>query len=268
MKGGEMERDFETLIIDVDDDVCTITMNRPEVLNALSPKMLDELTAALGSVAKDETIKAVIITGAGEAFSSGGDVKSDVSHVSEMTPFEFRSYIHTGITKEIVEMEKPVIVAVNGIAVGGAFDFALACDIRLASEKARFSEIFVRMGILPELGGLYFLPRLVGLGRAKLLAFTGDIIDAQEAERIGLVDEVFPHEDLLPAAKQLAQRLAKGPTKAIAMIKVAMNKSLSLDLNTSLDYSANLNYFLIQTEDHREAFTAFLEKRKPFFKGK
>ena len=263
-----MEGTYETIIVTEDEGVYTIALNRPEVLNALSPKLLDEFISALHRAATDEAVKTVIITGAGDAFSSGGDVKQDVSLVSTMAPFEFRSYVHSGIIKQIVEMEKPIIAAVNGIATGGALDIALACDIRFASEKARFSEIFVRVGIIPDLGGIYFLPRLVGLGKAKLLAFTGDIIDAQEAERMGLVDKVFPADELMPAATQLGKRLANGPTRAIAMIKVAMHKALNMDLFTAMDYTTNLNYMLVHTEDHKEAFTAFLEKRKPVFKGK
>ena len=148
-----MERTYETIIVTEDEGVCTIALNRPEVLNALSPKLLDEFIAALHRAATDEAVKAVIITGAGEAFSSGGDVKLDVSLVSTMAPFEFRSYVHTGIVKQIVEMEKPIIAAVNGIATGGALDIALACDIRFASEKARFSEISEEVcGFLDSVG--------------------------------------------------------------------------------------------------------------------
>jgi len=259
---------YEELLLEKEDGIATITLNRPEVLNALSPEMEDEIVTVLGEVANDETVKVVIITGAGRAFSSGGDVKRDVSVLSTLSPFELRSRIHTQIPKRLVEIEKPVIAAVNGIAVGGGLDIALACDIRFASEKARFSEIFVKVGIIPDLGGVYLLPRVVGLSRAKLLALTGDIIDAQEAERIGLVDKVFPADDLMPAVKQLAEQLANGPTKTIAMTKVAMNKSMNMDLDSSLDYTTNLQYLVVQTEDHREAFTAFLEKREPVFKGK
>jgi 2-(1,2-epoxy-1,2-dihydrophenyl)acetyl-CoA isomerase len=263
-----MRETFENIICREQDGILTITLNRPEVLNALCLKMFDELSMVFHEAARDETIKVIIITGAGRAFCAGGDVKNDVSKLSTMGPFELRNYIHTNVIKKIVEMEKPVIAAINGIATGGGFDIALACDIRFASEKARFSEIFVKMGIIPDLGGVYFLPRLIGLSKAKLLAFTGDIIDSREAERIGLVDKVFPENQLMAAVEQLARQLAKGPSKTIAMIKVAMNRSLSMDLNSSLDYTTNLQCLLVQTEDHKEAFKAFLEKRKPIFKGR
>jgi len=263
MKGA-----FETIIFTRENGITTIKLNRPEALNALSPKMFEELNTVFDEVANDESIRVVIITGAGRAFCAGGDVKSDVSTLHTMGPFEFRKYIHTYVFKKVVEMEKPVIAALNGIAVGGGLDLALVCDIRFASEKARFGEVFVKMGIVPDLGGAYFLPRIVGLGKAKLLAFTGDIIDAWEAERIGLVDKVFPDDKLESAVKQLAEKLANGPPKAIAMIKTAMNRSLSTDLVSSLEYTTNAQQLLVHTEDHKEAFTAFLEKREPVFKGK
>lgn len=263
-----MRENFESIILKKEDNIWTITLNRPEVLNALSPNLFDEVTLVLDEAKNNETVRVIIITGAGRAFCAGGDVKNDVSKLSTMGPFELRNYIHAYVIKKIVELEKPVIAAINGIATGGGLDLALACDIRFASEKARFSEIFVKMGIIPDLGGVYFLPRLIGLSKAKLLAFTGDIIDSREAERIGLVDKVFPDDQLMPAVEQLARQLASGPSKTIAMIKVAMNRSLSMDLNSSLDFTTNLQCLLVQTEDHKEAFTAFLEKRKPIFKGR
>lgn len=261
------KQSFKTVILTSEGGVSTVTLNRPEVKNAMSPELLHELGMVLDNLATDPATRAVIITGAGDAFSGGGDVKSDVSVISSMAPFEFRGYLHTGLTKTIYTMEKPVIAAINGIAVGGAFDLALACDIRLASEKARLGEVFIKMGLIPDIGGIYFLPRLVGLGRASLLALTGDIIDAREAEKIGLVDKVYAADELMLAANNLAQRLASGPSKAIAMAKVAMHRSLSLDLDSSLDYTTNLQYLLSQTDDHKEALSAFLAKRPPSFRG-
>jgi enoyl-CoA hydratase/carnithine racemase len=263
-----MKANDENILVTKKDGVGTIRLNRPETLNALSPKMLDDLVLIFDEMAGDRTVKTIILTGTGKAFSSGGDVKQGVSKLTSMAPFEFRSFVHTNVVKKMVEIEKPVIAAVNGIATGGGLDIALACDIRFASEKARFSAIFVKMGLISDLGGIYHLPRLIGLGRAKLLAFTGDIIDAQESYRIGLTDKVFPEDELIPAAEKLAGKLANGPTNAIAMIKVAMNKSMGMDFKSSLDYTTNLQYMLVNTEDHKEAFEAFLEKRKPVFKGK
>jgi len=263
-----MSTGFQTIIFSREGGVATITLNRPEVLNAMSPQLLDELDEAVAHAAEDDEVKAVIVTGAGRGFCSGGDVKGDVAAISEMGSFEFRRYAHNRITRKIWEMEKPVIAAVNGVAAGGGAELALMCDIRFASENARFSWLFVKRGLIPDLGGAYALPRLVGASKAKLLMFTGDIINAQEAYRIGLVDNLLPHDQLMPMVNQYAARLAQGPAKAIAMTKVAINKSLTMDLPLSLDYTTNLQYLLAQTEDHKEGFKSFLEKRPPVYKGR
>jgi 2-(1,2-epoxy-1,2-dihydrophenyl)acetyl-CoA isomerase len=188
-----------------------------------------------------------------------------------MTPLEYREYINGEIfelIRGIVWMDKPVIAALKGFAIGGGFDLAMACDIRIAAKGTKMGNAFIRMAILPELGGLYFLPRLVGLGRAKLLAFTGDFITAEEAERIGLVEKVVPEEELDKSARELAEKLARGPTRAIAMTKLAINKSLSMDLESSSEYCWLLNPPLFQTRDHHEAIAAFREKRAPVFQGR
>ena len=263
-----MNRDFETIIWSAANGVTTITLNRPEVLNAMSPKLFDELEAAIDDAYVNDDTKVVILTGAGRAFSSGGDMKLDVSDNHRKPPFEFRSFIHTRLIRKMVELEKPIIAAVNGLAVGAGADLALACDIRFASENARFGWMYIASGVIPDLGGVYFLPRLAGIGKAKMLTFTGDMIDAVEAEKIGIVDKLVPADRLMPETLEFATRLAKGPSKGIAMTKVAINKALSMDLLSSLDYTTNLQYLLMQTEDHKEGFKSFLEKRKPVFKGK
>lgn len=261
---------FETILLFKEASIATITLNRPAALNAISPQLMAELYQAVDDVAKDESIRAVVITGAGRAFCAGGDVSLDVVEVGKMTPFEYRNYIERLVKaiKSIVEIEKPVIAAVNGVAVGGGFDLAMACDIRIASENARFGEAYVRMGLVPELGGIYFLPRLVGLGWAKLLTFTGDLIDARQAEQIGLVEKVVPAVDFEASVKSLAEKLASGPTRTIGMAKIAINKSFHMDLETSLDYAQGLAFMLLQTEDYKEGYKAFLEKRAPVYKGR
>lgn len=263
-------KEFKTVILSCQGNVATITLNRPEVLNAMSPALMKDLTKAVSAVGKDSGVRAVIINGAGRAFCAGGDV-NDIAGLCKMTPLEYREYINGEIfelIRGIVWMDKPVIAALKGFAIGGGFDLAMACDIRIAAKGTKMGNAFIRMAILPELGGLYFLPRLVGLGRAKLLAFTGDFITAEEAERIGLVEKVVPEEELDKSARELAEKLARGPTRAIAMTKLAINKSLSMDLESSSEYCWLLNPPLFQTRDHHEAIAAFREKRAPVFQGR
>ena len=264
------KKQFETVLVSREEGVTTITLNRPKVFNAMSPQLGIDLDEAVEIVSKDEETKVVIVTGAGKAFCAGGDVEEDVSKVGQQTPFEYRKYVTEmlGGLRRIYWIEKPVIAAINGAAIGGGCDLAMACDIRIASDKARFGAGYITMGLVSELGGNYSLPRLIGLGKAKLLAFTGDIIDAKRAEEIGLVDQVVESSEFDVRVKELAEKLAKGPTVAMVMYKLAMNKSLSMDLDTSCEYSQNLCYFTLSTEDYREGFQAFLEKRPPIFKGK
>lgn len=263
------KREFKTALLSQEAKVATVTLNRPEVLNSMSPALMKDLTKAADIVAKDEDIRAVIINGAGRAFCAGGDVQ-DIARMSKMSPLDYREYINEffELIRRIVWMEKPVIAAIKGFAIGGGFDLAMACDIRVAAKGTKMGSAFIKMGLIPELGGIYFLPHLVGVGMAKLLAFTGDFITAEEAERIGLVEKVVPEEELDKSARDLAEKLARGPTKAIAMTKIAINRSLNMDLESSTDYCWRLNPLLLQTEDYHEAFTAFLEKRAPIFKGK
>ena len=244
-------------------------MNRPEVRNAWDPEMVHNLADTLLEVRQDEEVRAVVITGAGKAFSAGGDIKVQKQFLDQPLDARLeRATIVQWISRHITSMEKPVIAAVNGPAVGAACDMALACDIRIASENASFGEVFIRRGLMPDMGGMFFLPRLVGVAKAKELIFTGDIIDAREAERKGLVNKVVPADKLEIATMELARRLASGPTKAIGLAKKVINKSLSTDLETSLDYALQALTICYYTEDHAEATRAFFEKREPRFKGR
>lgn len=202
-----------------------------------------------------------MITGAGRGFCSGVDLGPSASVVAGLTE------IHD-VIKGITNMEKPVIALINGVAVGGGLDLAMACDIRIASEKAKLSEIFVKRGLLPDMGGAYFLPRLVGLGKAKELIFTGEIIDAKEAKRIGLVNKVVPHEELNSTGMELARKLAKGPTLAIGKAKIAINTEMELNLDSALKDAIEAGAFIFGTEDALEGIMAFVEKREPKFKCK
>ena len=265
-----MEENYETILVEKKDGIATLTLNRPDQLNAQSPQLLAEMVSALKVLEGDEAVKVLVITGAGRAFCAGGDVELDVAHITTLSSFEYREYMANLYKPHqiIYHMEKPVIAAINGVAAGGGCDLAMACDIRIASEKAKFGMAYIGMGIISDLGGIYFLPRLVGLGKAKLLSFTGEIIDARYAEQIGLVDQVVPADELRGVVHGLAEKLVKGPPLAIGMYKHAMNKCMNMDLDTSLIYTNHLQYLLVNTEDFKEGFTAFLEKRKPIFKGK
>jgi enoyl-CoA hydratase/carnithine racemase len=262
------EKQFGNVNLTRKDHLGIVTMNRPEKMNALSPELMEDLVKALGEVAEDDSVRAVIITGAGRSFSAGGDVKKDILPLRDKSPTEFNTYIEQAVLmyKLTIEMEKPVIAAINGHALGGGLDLAMACDIRIAAENAKLGEFFVKMGLSPEIG-IYLMPRLIGLGKAKLLSFTGDLIDAREAERIGLVDIVVPPDKLMSSAEDLGKRLAEGP-KAIGLIKKGFNESLKMTVDSALDYVSRIQYQLAHTEDHKEAVASWLEKRKPVFKGR
>lgn len=267
---------YETIIYEVEDGVAVITLNRPEVLNAFNTKMNSELKDALRRASEDPEVRAIIITGAGRAFCSGADVKEFASGVAleafkgvdedeeklEWLLEELISPYH------LIRVEKPIIAAVNGVAVGFGMNLCINCDIVIASDKASFGEFFVKMGILPDMNGCFILPRLIGVHRAKELIFTGDMIDAREAERIGLVNRVVPHEELMPTAKELARKLAERPPLAIGLAKRLIHEGYGELFDRSLRQELRYQARLYASEDHKEAARAFLEKRKPVFKGR
>ena len=263
MNGTELN-----VLVEKNGSVGLVTMNRPDKSNAMSPELMREMAEALKDMAADQAIRAVVITGAGKSFSAGGDIKRDIEPLGKMSTAEFEEFfdIVDAMYLTVVDMEKPVIAAINGYAVAGGLELALCCDIRIAAEDAQMGAIFIRMGLCPEVG-LYLLPRLVGTGMAKLMAMTGRMVKAPEALQMGLVDVLVPPDRLLAEATQLATRLARGP-RAISLIKKAINDSLTMDLRTFMTYSKRLTYELAHTEDHREALAAFLEKREPVFKGR
>ena len=263
-----IKRSLQTMILEKKEGLATITLNTPERLNAMSPQQILDLVEVCAEIGEDEEIRAVVITGAGKAFLAGGDVETDIKPLSSMSPSEFNTYMKRAdyFYRALVDMEKPVIAAINGYAVGAGLDLAMCCDIRIASEDAKMGVFFVKMGLVPE-SGAYLMPRLIGLGRAKLLSFTGDLIDGKEAERIGLVEKVVPADQLMPTALELANKFVNGPT-CIGMIKKQLNESMGMSFETALDYAIRLQYQCIHTGDHKEAVNAFLEKRKPVFKGR
>ncbi|MFN0089345.1 MAG: enoyl-CoA hydratase/isomerase family protein [Acidimicrobiales bacterium] len=267
---------YDDIIFEQAGAVATLTLNRPEKRNPLSAQLVEEFHHALAVTAQDPGIRALVITGAGnQAFCSGGDIarlggSSTAAPEAAPTAYQRRTGL-MGLQRLILairQLEKPVIAAVNGVAVGGGCDLALACDIRIASTEARFGEVFARIGLFPGTGGTYLLPRVVGVAKALELIWTGDVIDAAEAERIGLVSRVAPHAELLTEAQAFAARLAEGPPLAIALAKSAVYRGLDLDVAAAFDYAATAESITLTSQDHREGILAFRERRKPTFEGR
>lgn len=256
----------ETIAVVQDEGVMTITLNRPDVLNAFNETMLRELHDALRRGARDAAVRCVVLTGAGRGFCSGQDLRNRASTGT----FSFGVSLRSGYNPVILQirtMEKPVIAAVNGVAAGAGCSLALAADLRIASDRASFIEVFARVGLVPDSGSTYLLPRLVGLGKAFELAYTADPVEAPEALRLGLVNRVVPHDDLVPQAAALARRLAGGPTRGYGLTKRALNFGLHATLEQSLAYEAYLQEIAGRTADFREGVAAFLEKRQARFTG-
>lgn len=256
---------YRGIILERRDRIAILTVNRPEVLNALDPPTWEEIGAAVRDVERDPDIRVLIVTGAGEkAFVAGSDIRS----LRERSMWDVLRYSSQDVLTELENMPKPVIAAVNGYALGGGCELAMACDIRIAADTARFGQPEVNLGIIPGAGGTQRLARLVGLGKAKELIFTGDIIDAYEAERIGLVNKVVPRDQLMDAAFQMAEKiLAKGPL-AVAMAKRVIQGGSNVDLPSGLAMEKLGQTILFATEDRREGMDAFLEKRKAQFQGR
>lgn len=253
------------LKIERENGIALIVMNRPEVRNALDPEMWKELGETFEVLEADKNIKSIIIMGAGDkAFASGSDIKA----LSVRTQLENLDWIGPGVCNKIEALSKPVIAAINGYALGGGCELALACDIRIASDSAKFGQPEVKIGILPGGGGTQRLPRIVGIAKAKELIMTGEIIDAHEAYRIGLVNRVVPSGMLLKEAKELADTIMKNGPLAIRLAKMAVNASFSTDIHTGLSLEKLAQTILFSSEDRIEGMTSFLEKRTPSFKGK
>jgi len=254
------------VLLEKKDNIATITMNRPQTLNSLQPVLIDELVNALTGVQKDDSVKVAVLTGAGRAFCAGGDL----THIETIdNPVLARDYIVKAakIVSTIVNMEKPVIAMVNGVAAGAGFNIALACDIIFCAKSARFGQSFAKVGLIPDCGGTYFLPRVVGLHKAKELMFTGDLIDADTALKLGIVNQVIDDAELKETTYEFAEKLANGAPIALALIKKALNQSFNLNLEGALELEASLQCNCLQTQDNKEGIKAFKEKRPPVFKG-
>lgn len=252
--------------------VVTLTMNEPARRNPLTGNSaVADFLSALDRIHNDRSVRAVILTGAGSAFSSGGDIKDMERQASgEVTGMDIRHEYRTGIQRlplALFNLEVPVIAAVNGAAIGAGMDLACMCDVRIASEHAKFAESFVKLGIIPGDGGAWLLPRLIGLSRASELSFTGDVISAETALNWGLVSRVVPAAELLPAAHDLANRIAANPPHAVRLTKRLLREAMHTRLDTLLEMAAAFQAMSHQTDDHKEAVAAFLAKRPPVFKG-
>jgi 2-(1,2-epoxy-1,2-dihydrophenyl)acetyl-CoA isomerase len=232
--------------------------------------MIGSITKAVADATSDDGVRVLVLTGAGQAFSSGGDVGAMADHSPGPRAEGTRDAVTEGapLYRLIHHFPKPTVAAVNGVCVGGGLELALACDIRIASDRARFSEAFARRGLIPMGSGTFVLPRLVGLDRACLLIWTGDMIDAREAERIGLVTKVVPHEELGAAISELTGKLARAAPLAVRAAKEAIYRGLGSSLDAALDWSVERDRELAKTEDHSEGSKAFVEKREPVFKGR
>jgi 2-(1,2-epoxy-1,2-dihydrophenyl)acetyl-CoA isomerase len=265
-----MRTDFQHLLIQQESGVLTIIMNRPEVLNAFNDVMLSELTEAVEAVSQDEAIRCVVLTGAGRAFGSGQDLRSLVQGRASGVVGALSDHLqkYHRVVLAIRNMPKPVVAAVRGVAAGISYNIALACDMRIAADDARFLEAFARIGLVPDGGGGYFLTRLVGVGKAMELSMLADEVSGLEAERIGLVNKCVPLEEFEAVTVAFAQRLAKGPTRAYALIKKLIYTSAESDLQTALLIEGELQDIAFETEDHQNAVAAFLQKRPPEYKGR
>lgn len=261
--GGGMG-EYKTLLYEKKEGIGTITINRPEALNALNTQVFKEIYSLLEEIEKDDGVKVVIITGKGDkAFVAGTDIK-EMENLACNQARDLAMLARKTIDK-IEALKKPVIAAINGFALGGGCELAMACDLRIASEKAKLGQPEINLGIIPGSGGTQRLPRLIGSSRAKRLIFTGELVDAKTAHEIGLVDMVVPHDQLMDESKKLAFTIAGKSKVALALAKSAINRGLGLDLRTGLDYEIECFAQCFATSNQKEGMKAFLERRKSLF---
>jgi len=262
--------EYKLIIYKKEGGVATIVLNRPRVLNALNAELIEEILDAVEKTAADQEVKVLILTGAGRAFCFGADIsafRQAQMPSATNSPLALLAKSQE-IIRRLVNIPLPTIAALNGFATGLGLDLALACDLRIAAERAKLGEAFVAMGLVPDGGGTFFLPRQVGLAKAAEMIYTGEPLSASEAERIGLVNRVVPIQDLEKSTQELAHKLARGPSLAIRLAKKALWTNLQGDLDAALKMEAETQKICLQSEDHREAVAAYLEKRQPVFGGK
>lgn len=258
---------YEDIIYEVSERIATVTLNRPDAMNATTDRLYGEMQHVIPRIAADTGVSVVILTGAGRGFCAGADLKASKD---SLTPLQRRAR-HRWILKDILEplykLEKPVIAAVNGAAAGAGANIALSCDMIVASEKASFIQAFAKVGLMPDLGGLFFLARVVGINKAKELCFTARKVDANEALALGIANKVVPHDDLMAEARAVARQIAAGSPTAMAMTKRLLNMSQSATIEQMLEYETYSQTIAYLTPEYREGVLAFREKRAPDFAG-
>lgn len=258
-------REFETIKVSIEDGIGRLALDRPDTLNAVNEKMTAEMQTALKELSAERSVRCVALTGSGKAFSSGQDVKEILQAKSFADSLRRR---FNPIIRLITGMEKPAVALVNGVAAGAGMSLALACDFRIMSSSAKLVQSFVKIGLVPDSGSSYFLPRLVGYAKAFELAALGEEITAEDALRLGIVNRVFPESKFSAESEKILILFANGPTKAYSTMKKMLKHSAVYSLEQTLEYEAYMQEIAGRTEDAREATKAFIEKRTPIFKGK
>jgi 2-(1,2-epoxy-1,2-dihydrophenyl)acetyl-CoA isomerase len=256
---------WETILFEVAEGVATLTLNRPDKLNAFNDQLHHDIADALGQVESDTAVRALIITGAGRGFCSGADLSQRLSGGGGTNDALDRHY-HPRL-RRLRALKKPVVAAVNGVAAGAGMSLALSCDIVIAAQSATFVQAFTRIGLVPDAGSTFFLPRLIGAARAKGMTMLAEALPAAQAEAWGMIWKAVPDDELMPQAKALAQKLAQGPTFALGLTKTAIDASLGNDLDTQLALERDFQKAASESKDFREGVAAFLEKRPAKFQG-
>ncbi|MDP3386424.1 MAG: enoyl-CoA hydratase/isomerase family protein [Eubacteriales bacterium] len=257
----------KTIIIKKDQSISTVLLNRPSMMNSFNDELVDDLMEALLELKNDDETRVIVLTGMGKAFSAGGDLLHLVKIDNAVDAKKFIAQAGD-IIQTIMTMDKPIVAMVNGVAAGAGFNIALACDIIFCSKAAKFAQSFVKVGLVPDCGGNYLLPRVVGLQKAKELMFTADLIDSEEALKLGIVNYVCEPDDLDKTTYKFAERLSTSAPAAIGAMKKLINRTYELSLETVLELEADLQALCMLTEDHKEGVAAFKEKRLPNFHGK
>ena len=253
----------------IEGNIAIITINRPEVKNVFSNEMITLWYQFLKEAQTDDHVRVIIVTGNGDTFCSGGDIREMAA--GRLRSWDMKKFLWEGVHRIVLTLEdldKPIIAAINGAAMGAGLDMAMMCDLRVCSDRARLGESYILLGLIPGDGGAYFLPKLVGIAKALELLFTGDVLNPPEALAMGLVNRVVPHDRLMEETMILAEKIANKPPLAIRMMKRAVYQAQTSTLRSHLDYISSQLVLLSETQDHQEAVRSFLEKRKPIFVGK